>query len=182
MTAEGRRHSEAIGYDAFQPPAVMFEAWVAERRGDREEAEKAYRRLLEVSRRAGFRDHASFALSGLGSIAFADGDLRHAEGLFRRALAAVEADPTSWHVAHARVRLAAVLAAAGDTDTAERLYQNVVEWSERPRPHQARETQFIAVAGSPGAAALHALAELADARGDAEAAAELRAHAGLASV
>ena len=160
----------------------MFEAWVAERRSDREEAEKAYRRLLEVSRRAGFRDHASFALSGLGSIAFADGDLRHAEGLFRRALAAVEADPTSWHVAHARVRLAAVLAAAGDTDTAERLYQNVVEWSERPRPHQARETQFIAVAGSPGAAALHALAELADARGDAEAAAELRAHAGLASV
>ena len=182
MTAEGRRHSEAIGYDAFQPPAVMFEAWVAERRSDREEAEKAYRRLLEVSRRAGFRDHASFALSGLGSIAFADGDLRHAEGLFRRALAAVEADPTSWHVAHARVRLAAVLAAAGDTHTAERLYQNVVEWSERPRPHQARETQFIAVAGSPGAAALHALAELADARGDAEAAAELRAHAGLASV
>jgi hypothetical protein len=37
------------------------------------------------------------------------------------------------------------------------------------------------LAGSPGAAALHALAELADARGDAEAGAELRAHAGLAS-
>lgn len=180
MTAEGRRRSEAIGYDAFQAPAVMFEAWVAERRSDREEAAEAYGRLLEVSRRAGFRDHASFALSGLGSIAFADGDLRRAEGLFRRALAAVEPDPTSWHVAHARVRLAAVLAAAGDTDTAERLYRNVVEWSERPRPHQARETQFIAVAGSPGAAALLGLAELAQARGDGEAADELRARAGLA--
>jgi hypothetical protein len=34
------------------------------------------------------------------------------------------------------------------------------------------------LAGSPGAAALHAVAELADARGDAKAGAELRAHAG----
>ena len=43
------------------------------------------------------------------------------------------------------------------------------------------ESLFLMLAGSPGAAALHALAELADARGDAEAGAELRAHAELAS-
>ena len=181
MTAEGRRYSEAIAYDAFQPPTVLFEAWVAEHRNDREAAADAYRRALDVSSRAGFRDHASFALSGLGSIAFADGDLRQAEQLFRRALAAAGTDPTSWLVAHARVKLAGVLAAAGDAATAERLYRNVVEWSKGERPHQARETQFIALAGSPAAAALLALAELADARGDAAAADSLRARAALAS-
>ena len=179
MAAEGRRHSEAIGYDAFQPPTMLFEAWVAERRADRQAAVVAYRRALEVSLRVGSPEYASFALSGLGSIAFADGDLSHAEELFRRALASVEADSTSWHVAHARVKLAAVLAAAGDTFTAERLYRNVVEWSETPRPHQARETNFIALAGSPAAAAVLGLAGLADARGDAEAAGECRARAGL---
>jgi predicted ATPase/DNA-binding SARP family transcriptional activator len=177
MTAEGRRHSEATGYDAFQPPAALFEAWVAERRNDRKAAADAYRRALDVSRRAGFRDHASVALSGLGSIAFANGDLRHAEELFRRALAAAEADPASWPVAHARVRLAGVLAAAGDAETAEKMYRSIVEWSETPRPHQARETQFIAVGGSPAAAALLGLAEFADARGEADAANELRARA-----
>ncbi len=177
MTAEGRRHSEAIAYDAFQPPTVLFEAWVAERRNDRDAAADAYRRALDVSSRAGFRDHASFALSGLGSIAFADRDLRQAEQLFRRALAAAGTDPTSWPSAHARVKLAGVLAAAGDAATAERLYRSVVEWSEVERPHQARETQFIALAGSPGSAALLGLAELADTRGDAAAADALRARA-----
>jgi hypothetical protein len=62
-----------------------------------------------------------------------------------------------------------------------REYRGVLEWSERTRPHRARESLFVMLAGSPGAAALHAVAELADARGDAKAGAELRAHAGLAS-
>jgi predicted ATPase/DNA-binding SARP family transcriptional activator len=179
MTAEGHRHSEAIGYDAFLPPALLFEAWVAERRNDRQAAADAYRRALDVSGRAGFRDHASFALSGLGSIAFADGDLRHAEELERRALAAAEAARAPWVAAHARVQLAGVLAAAGAADTAEELYRSVIEWSERERqrPHQARETQFIALAGSPGAAALRGLARLAAARGDDDAAEDLHARA-----
>ncbi len=175
MTAEGRRYSDAIGYDALAPPTALFEAWVAEHRNNREAAADAYRRALDVSARAGFRDHASFALSGLGSIAFADGDLHQAEQLFRRAVAAAGTDSTSWPVAHARVKLADVLAAAGDAATAERLYRSVVEWSEVERPHRARETQFIALAGSPATAAVLGLAELADARGDAAAADALRA-------
>jgi hypothetical protein len=86
---------------------------------------------------------------------------------------------TSWPVAHARVRLAAVLAAAGDAATAETLYRKVVEWSERMRPHQARETQFIALAGSPATTALRGLAELADARGERTTADRLRERAAV---
>jgi ATP/maltotriose-dependent transcriptional regulator MalT len=177
MIAQGRRQAEAIGYGAFQPPALLFEAWVAEQRNDREAAAAAYRRAVEVSGGIGFRDHASVALSGLGAIAFARGDLDQAQALFRQALATAEADPTSWPVAHARVRLAGILEAAGDTDTAQRLYHSVVDWSETPRPHRSRETQFVAFNGSPGAAALSGLARLAAARGDHTIAQELQARA-----
>ena len=182
MAAKGRRHSEAIGYDAFQPPAMLFEAWAAERRNDREAAADAYRCAFDVSHRAGFRDHASFALAGIGSVALASGDLSKAELLERRALAAAEAARAPWVAAHARVQLGRALAAAGDTDTAEKLYQNVVQWSETERPHEARETQFIALGGSPAAGALLGLAELAAARGDASAADNLRGRAELAAV
>ena len=61
-------------------------------------------------------------------------------------------------------------AAAGDAQTAERLYREVLEWSQTQRPHQARESLFVALAGSPAAAALRGLAELAEARGDTAAA------------
>jgi predicted ATPase/DNA-binding SARP family transcriptional activator len=177
MIGQGRRQAEAIGYGAFQPPALLFEAWVAEQRNDWEAAAAAYRRAVEVSGGVGFRDHAAVALSGLGAIAFARGDLDQAQALFRQALATAEADPTSWPVAHARVRLAGILEAAGDTDTAQRLYHSVVDWSETPRPHRARETQFIMFNGSPGAAALSGLARLAAARGDHPTAQELQARA-----
>ena len=63
MAAEGRRHSEAIGYDAFLPAAMLFEAWVAERRNDRRAATDAYRRALDVSHRTGLRDHAAFSIA-----------------------------------------------------------------------------------------------------------------------
>ena len=179
MTEAGLQRSEAIGYLAFQPAALLFEAWVAEKRHDRRAAAEAYRRAFDVSVRAGFPDHASFALSGLGSVALAGGDQREAEELFRRALAGVVEERSSWTAAHARVRLADVLAAGGDGETAERLYRIVVEWSERDRPHHSRETQFLAIAGSPAEAALLGLAKLADARGDAEAAEALRSRAGL---
>lgn len=102
--------------------------------------------------------------------------MRHAEELFRRSLATAEAARAPWFAAHARANLARVLAAAGD---AESLYQNVLEWSRTPRPRQARDSLNIALAGSPAANALLGLAELADARGDAGVADELRAHAGL---
>jgi predicted ATPase/DNA-binding SARP family transcriptional activator len=177
MIGQGRRQAEAIGYGAFQPPALLFEAWVAEQRNDWEAAAAAYRRAVEVSGGVGFRDHAAVALSGLGAIAFARGDLDQAQALFRQALATAEADPTSWPVAHARVRLAGILEAAGDTDTAQRLYHSVVDWSETPRPHRSRETQFVMFNGSPGAAALSGLARLAAARGDHTTAQELQARA-----
>lgn len=95
MTAETLRHSAAIGYDAFQTPAMLLEAWVAERRHDRGAVEGAYRRALEVAGRAGFTDHAAFALAGLGSNALASGDLRQAEQLQRRALAAASRRPAT---------------------------------------------------------------------------------------
>jgi predicted ATPase/DNA-binding SARP family transcriptional activator len=177
MIAQGRQQAEAIGYGAFQPPALLFEAWVAEQHNDWEAAAAAYRRAVEVSGGVGFHDHASVALSGLGAIAFARGDPDQAQTLFRQALATAGADPTSWPVAHARVRLARILEAAGDTDTAETLYRSVVDWSETPRPHRSRETQFVVFNGSPGAAALSGLARLAAARDDHTTAQELQARA-----
>ncbi len=179
MAARAYRHSDAIGFDAFQVPAGLLEAWASERLGDGAAAVDAYGSALELAGRAGFADHAALALAGLGSNALASKDLRHAEELFRRALATAEAARAPWVAAHARVNLGRVLAATGDAETAERLYRNVLEWSRAPRPRQARESLNIALAGNPATAALLGLAELADARGDAAAADELRSHAGL---
>jgi hypothetical protein len=80
----------------------------------------------------------------------------------------------------ARVQLARCVAAVGDADTADQLYRHVLGWAEVQRPHQARESLFIALAGSPVTPAMLGLADLAEARGDAPAADELRARAGLA--
>jgi predicted ATPase len=160
MAAQAYRHADAIGFDAFQVPAMLLEAWVAERRSDRNAAADAYQRAFELAGRAGFADHASFALAGLGWNAFESGDLRKAEELERRALAAAEATRSPWAAAHARVRLARVLAAAGDADTAETLCGNVLEWSDKPRPHGARESLFLALAGDPRTAARAGLDDL----------------------
>jgi predicted ATPase/DNA-binding SARP family transcriptional activator len=180
MAARMSSHSEAMGFDAYQVPATLLEAWVAERRRDGEAAVEAYGRALELAGRVGLPDHAAFALARLGSNARAGGDLVQAEELERRALVTAEAAQSAWVAAHARVELALVLAADGDVDTAERLYRNVLEWSEVERPRQAREVLFVTLAGSPGAAALLGLAEIADARGDGAAAEELRGRAALA--
>ena len=167
-------------YDIGAIPAALLEASLAERRGDSETAVGAYGRALDRSRRAGFAEHASFALTGLGSVAFANGNLDEAEAHCRRALAVAEAASASWLVAHAKAWLAQALEAAGDREAAESLYRAVVAWSEEPRPHMAREALFVALAGSPGTRALLGLAELAEASGDSAGAGELRARAGLA--
>ena len=179
MAAEILRHSEAVGYGAFEVPAMLLEAWVAERRDEPGAAEDAYRRALALARRIGFADHVSFALAQLGSIALARGDTHQAEELCRRALAMAEAASTSWLAAHARVQLARVQERAGDTDTAETLYRRVDEWSQTPRPRQVRESLFVGLAGSPGAAALQGLARLAAARGHDDAAEDLQARAAV---
>lgn len=85
-----------------------------------------------------------------------------------------------WVTAYARVELGRTRAAAGDANTAETLYRNALEWSVRPRPHRARESLFVTIAGSPATGALLGLADLAAARGDAEAADAMRARAELA--
>jgi tetratricopeptide (TPR) repeat protein len=163
MAAEASHHADVIGFDAFQVPALLLEAWV-ERRKDDDAAADAYQRAFELAGRAGFADHASFALAGLGSHALVSGDLRDAEELERRALAAADAARSPWASAHARVQLARVLAAAGDAHTAETLYRHVLEWSDKPRSHGARESLFVALAGDPATAALAGLAELTEAR------------------
>jgi predicted ATPase len=177
MAERATRHALAIGFDAFQVPAMLLEAWVVERANDGEAAADAYQQALRLAERAGFGDHSSFSLAGLGSRALARGDLTHAEALARRALAAAEEARASWAAAYARVLLGRVLSLVGDQDGAERLYGTVVEWSERKRPHHARETLFLALAGSPGAAALAGLAELAAARGEHALADDLRERA-----
>ena len=126
-------------------------------------AAEAYQRAFALAGRAGFADHAAFALAGLGWNAFASGDLRQAEELERQALAAAKAARSPWAAAHARVRLARVLAAAGDPDTAEALYRDVLEWYDKPRPHGARESLFLALAEDPGEAARAGLDDLGQA-------------------
>ncbi len=162
-----RRHADAIGYDAFHVPALLLEAWVAERRGDGAAAVEAYQSARDLAERIGFGDHMAFALAGLGSTAFARGNLQEAEELQRQSLATAEMAHAAWATAHARIQLARVVAASGDTDAAERLYREVLEWSRLERPHEARESLFVALAGSPPTAAELGLAELAEARGDA---------------
>jgi predicted ATPase/DNA-binding SARP family transcriptional activator len=164
MAADAHRHAEAIGFDAFRVPAMLLDAWVAERRNDGDAATDAYGRALDLAGDAGFADHAAFALSGLASCAFARGDARHAEELQRRALATAEGARAAWAAAHARVELGRILAAVGDADTAARLYRNVLEWSKRPRLHGPRESLFLALAEDPAAAASAGLADLGDAR------------------
>jgi predicted ATPase/DNA-binding SARP family transcriptional activator len=162
MTAVVRRHSDAIDYDAFRVPALLLEAWVAERSDDPAAAEDAYRGALELAGRVGFGDHAAFALSGLGANALAGGDLQRAEELQRQALATAQAGRAAWAAAHARVQLARVAAAAEDHARAAELYRQVLEWSHGERPHEAREGLFLALAGDPAAAAELGLAELGE--------------------
>jgi predicted ATPase/DNA-binding SARP family transcriptional activator len=158
LTAEAvRLHDD---YDIGAVPAALLEASLAERCDDTEAAAAAYRRALERAERAGFADHAAFALSGIGSNALMRGDVRKAEELQRQALATAEAAQATWAAAHVRVQLARVAAAAGDAASAERLYRQVLEWSQTERPHQAREGLFLALTGSPATAAELGLAEL----------------------
>jgi predicted ATPase len=164
MAADAHRHSEASGFDAFRVPAMLLEAWVAERRDGGDAATDAYRRVLDLAGRVGFADHAAFALSGLASRALASGDPACAEGLERRALATAEAARAAWAAAHARVELGRILAAAGDTETAAKLYRNVLAWSKLPRPHGPRESLFVALVEDPAAAAAAGLAGLGDGR------------------
>jgi hypothetical protein len=159
MAAEVTSRSDAIDYDVFRVPAALLAAWVAEQRSVGEAAAAAYRRALELAEQAGFADHAAFALSGLGSLALAGGDLAAAEELQRQALATAETAGATWAAAHARIGLARVLAAAGDGDAAETLYRDVRAWSELHRPHRARESLFLLLAGDPATAALGALAD-----------------------
>ena len=177
FAASAVQHSEAIDYVLTLLPATLLQAWAAERRGETEAAIGAYRRAIELANQVGLTDHTAFALARLGLLALEKGDQHQAEELCRRAFAAADAEISPWTAAYTRVQLGHVLAAAGDTDTAARLYWTALESSELPQPHRARESLQLMLAGSPATAALLGLAELADARGDTAAAAELRARA-----
>ncbi|MGZ4905060.1 MAG: hypothetical protein ACXV5I_09645 [Halobacteriota archaeon] len=162
--AGAARHSQAIDYLPGLVPATFLEAWVVERGGDQKRAAEVYRRALELSDRAGFADHASFALARLAAIALAGGEVVQAEQLARRALAGAEAARAPAAAAHARVQLGRVLAASGDADAAEHLYRNVAAWADTPRTRLGRETLFDALGGNPVAAASLGLAEIAEAQ------------------
>jgi predicted ATPase/DNA-binding SARP family transcriptional activator len=175
LAAEALRHSRAIGYSAFEVPAALVQAWVAAHgRDEAAVVEAAYLRALELAEGAGLADHAAFALVGLGEQALARGELARADDLLQQALERADAAGAWWVVAYARLELGHVAAAGGDVDGAASLYRRVVEWSGEPRARLARESLFTALAGSLGARALLALAELADEEG---AAARLREQA-----
>ena len=180
LAADALRHAEAIDYPFSRLAATLVEAWVAEQRDDEKTAVDAYTRVLEGANQPYFANHAAFALARLGSHALRSGNLLEAEELFRRALAAADG-ASPWATAYARVELGRARAAAGDADTAARLYRQVLDASVRPRPHRMRERFFVTIAGSPATGALHGLADLAAARGEPEAADELRAQAELAA-
>jgi tetratricopeptide (TPR) repeat protein len=173
-------YAEAISYDAFLAPAVVLEAWLARQRGDRTAEVEAYRRAIDLSRTAGLANHGAFALAQLGAGERADGDARASAELLRQAIAAAEDAGSPWVVAYARGELGRALAATGDADAAEQLCRLSLEWFEAPHARTARESLFLAVAGNPASPALLGLADLAEARGDAAAADELRGRAGLA--
>jgi predicted ATPase/DNA-binding SARP family transcriptional activator len=177
LVTDAVRYAAPIDYLISLLPATVLEAWIAERRDDEIAAIEAYRRVLEIADRPHFADHAAFALARLGAHALASGSLLEAQQLFRRALAAADAARAPWVTAYARVELGRARAAAGDADTAEKLYRRALEWSARPRPHAARESLFVMIAGNPATAALLGLADLAAARGDTETADALRAQA-----
>jgi predicted ATPase/DNA-binding SARP family transcriptional activator len=158
------RHSEAVGYDAFRAPVLLLEAWAAETRREDAAAADAYRRAFELADQIGFGDHAAFALVRLGAIALANGDLREAEELQLHALATAEVAQATLVAAQARVQLARIAAASGNADEAARLYREVIAWSTMERPHQARESLFVALAGNPAAAAGSGLAEIPEPR------------------
>ena len=145
-TAVVSSHAAAIGYEAFMVPAALLEAWLAERRGDGDGdvSEHAYRHALELSERVGFADHASFALAGLGSTAYARGDLDEAAAFLRRALAVAEDASLSWLAALARARLARVLEASGDVEAAQTLSRSASVAG--PVSHHGREALFVALA------------------------------------
>jgi predicted ATPase/DNA-binding SARP family transcriptional activator len=159
-----RRHSEAVGYDAFRAPVLLLEAWAAETRGEDAAAADAYRRAFELADRIGFGDHAAFALVRLGAIALANGDLRKAEELQLQALATAEEAQATLVAAQARVQLARIAAASGNAEEAARLYREVITWSTIERPHQARESLFVPLAGNPATAAESGLAEIPEPR------------------
>ncbi|MBV8597796.1 MAG: winged helix-turn-helix domain-containing protein [Actinobacteria bacterium] len=152
MAARTLRHADAIEYDAFRLPALIVEAWVAERRGDGAAAVETYAHALDLAGRVGFGDHAAFVLSALGQNALARGDVAAAEELQRQALATASAADTSWVAAYARTQLAVIAAANGDADTAESLRRDVLEWTRAARPRRARESLFVALVGDPAAA------------------------------
>ena len=157
-----RRHADAVEYDAFRAPVLLLEAWAAQRRGEDAAAMDAYRRAFELAGRIGFGDHAAFALAGLGAIALANGDLSKAEELQQQAITTADAAQAPWVAAQARVQLARIAGASGNTEEADRLFREVIEWSTMQRPHQARESLFVALAGNPATAAERALAEIAE--------------------
>ena len=87
-----------------------------------------------------------------------------AEELQRQALATAEAAHATLIAAQARVHLARIAEASGNANEADRLYREVLEWSTMERPHQARESLFVALAGNAATAAERGLAELAEVR------------------
>jgi predicted ATPase/DNA-binding SARP family transcriptional activator len=156
--------SRALEYDPWLPPAMLIQAWVAGKRGDRRTEARGYRDVL--SGFAGDPWVSTIALAGLAEGALVAGDPDEARTLARQAVRNAKQADSPWLAAHARLTLARAVAATGDLVEAGRLYELVAGWAQGERNHERIELFFAPLVGSPGSRALLALAELAEAEPD----------------
>ena len=95
-----RPHSDAIDYDAFRVPALLLEAWVAERRQDGAAAARLTAARSTCADASGSATTRRSPSRGSASNALANGDLREAEELPAAGARAAEAAEASWVAAH----------------------------------------------------------------------------------
>ena len=106
MAAEAGRHSARSASTRFAFPALLLEAWVAERRRTARRGDEAYRRALELAARRRVRRPRGVRPGRARVDGARERRSAQAEELERRALAAAEAAHAAWAAAHARVELA----------------------------------------------------------------------------
>ena len=145
-----RRHSDAIGYDAFRVPgAAARGVGRGAARGQRGGGRRPTGARSSSPERSGSATTRRSRSPGSARTRSRTAICGEAEELQRQALADAEAAHATWVAPTRASSSRASLRRPEMPPTAERLYRQVLEWSQTQRPHQARESLFVALAGSP---------------------------------
>jgi tetratricopeptide (TPR) repeat protein len=104
---------------------------LAQRRGDYDSAERAYRQVLEIFTRLGDQRNMSTGYHQLGMLAQVRGDYDAAEPLYRQALDISERLGDQAGIAAGYGQLGRLAQLRGDYDAAEPLYRQALDISER---------------------------------------------------